>query len=40
MLALKIECRTTKLIERIMAYLKSKAPSAGAALRPEDRALT
>jgi hypothetical protein len=34
-----MECPTTGLIERIMACLKSKAPAAGAPLRPEDRAL-
>jgi hypothetical protein len=35
---LKSECRTVGLIEKILAHLNGKAPFAGTALRPEDRA--
>jgi hypothetical protein len=36
--ALKSECRTTGLIERILAHLNGKAPLIGKAMLPEDRA--
>jgi len=35
---LKSECRTTGLIERILAHLKGKEPSAELAMLPEERA--
>ena len=36
--ALKSECRTTGVIERILAHLKGKEPTTELAMLPEERA--